>query len=545
MQKLVSIGIPTYNRPLELERCVRNLLNQTYKNIEILISDNNSNNKLCKVLYSSDLFKNPKIKIYFNKQNLGVLKNTHNIFLKAKGEYFCWISDDDWRSEIFIEEMVKQLEKLGEGYICFSKYIEVENDCRQSSSHLKIKDNLKLLKSNSKFIRKIYYYLLDSANGKCNLFYSLIPTKELRKINFIRASNNWKNLSMDSNIIQLLLNRNKVHITNYLLASLTVKNKKYYLTRANKKQKKSLFNKLKDLFLSINNETNLLFNEMEEGIRKYLIYFFYSIKILILITNRLFLKFKLFYLNKVSLKKNKPDAHAIKRIENHKIKDGNKLHLDEVSIVCVATTDVEKAAMALRYSMLDINFKKALLLSTYNPWNLGEKIDFIRINKFNNVDDWGKFIIYDLVEYIETKYILLIHPDGFVVNPNLWDDQFLNYDYIGSPWPKPKDNFSYRTSDGDIIRVGNSVSIRSKKILGLPKKLNLEWKSYYGNYNEDGFLCVHNRKTLQNNGIKFADKEIAYSFGIEIPLPEFNSYKSFTFHKWQKFNRHYPKFKNY
>ena len=77
-------------------------------------------------------------------------------------------------TKIFIEEMVNQLEKLGEGYICFSKYIEVENDCKQSSSHLKVKNNLNFLKSNSKFIRKIYYYLLDNANGKCNLFYSLI-----------------------------------------------------------------------------------------------------------------------------------------------------------------------------------------------------------------------------------------------------------------------------------------------------------------------------------------------------------------------------------
>ena len=62
--KLVSIGIPTYNRPEDLEKCVKNLLNQTYPNIEIIISDNNSNNLKNKLLYKSNLFKNPKMLIH-------------------------------------------------------------------------------------------------------------------------------------------------------------------------------------------------------------------------------------------------------------------------------------------------------------------------------------------------------------------------------------------------------------------------------------------------------------------------------------------------
>ncbi len=56
-------------------------------------------------------------------------------------------------------------------------------------------------------------------------------------------------------------------------------------------------------------------------------------------------------------------------------------------------------------------------------------------------------------------------------------DDFLNYDYIGAPYPLPQDNFSYRDIDGNLIRVGNSVSLRSKKLLDLPIQLDLEWIS--------------------------------------------------------------------
>ena len=73
---------------------------------------------------------------------------------------------------------------------------------------------------------------------------------------------------------------------------------------------------------------------------------------------------------------------------------------------------------------------------------------------------------------------MLIHDDGFVVNPDSWQDDFLNYDYIGAPYPLPQDNFSYRDIDGNLIRVGNSVSLRSKKLLDLPIQLDLEWKAF-------------------------------------------------------------------
>ena len=91
----------------------------------------------------------------------------------------------------------------------------------------------------------------------------------------------------------------------------------------------------------------------------------------------------------------------------------------------------------------------------------------------NTIDEWNRTVVFDLGDYIETDFALLIHPDGFVVHPEVWKDEWLQYDFIGAPFPLPKDNFSYRDINGKIQRVGNSVSLRSKKLLDLPKKIGM------------------------------------------------------------------------
>lgn len=147
-----------------------------------------------------------------------------------------------------------------------------------------------------------------------------------------------------------------------------------------------------------------------------------------------------------------------------------------------------------------------------------------------SIDDWNYKIIYELGKYVETEFALLIHADGYVINPDCWRDEFLEYDYVGAPWPLPQDDYSYRIPSGELVRVGNSVSLRSKRILDLPRQLGLEWKSYYGNTNEDGFLCVHNRDILKENGVKFAPLEVAKYFSKEHEIEENKGLQMFAFH---------------
>lgn len=160
----------------------------------------------------------------------------------------------------------------------------------------------------------------------------------------------------------------------------------------------------------------------------------------------------------------------------------------------------------------------------------------------NTIDEWNKAVVFDLGDHIDTDFALLIHPDGGIGEPQLWQKKWLNYDFIGAPFPMPSDNFSYRDINGKIQRVGNSVSLRSKKLLQLPKKIGMEWKPFYGYYNEDGYICVNMRHVFEKHGCKFAPFEEALLFGKEMPLPENKGLKTFVYHKTKGENSCYPNF---
>lgn len=192
----------------------------------------------------------------------------------------------------------------------------------------------------------------------------------------------------------------------------------------------------------------------------------------------------------------------------------NKLHLPQVTLILLTNKDFKGALEAFEKSTKEIEFGGAKII-----------FDF----KCNSIDEWNRKIIQDLPKYIDTTHALLIHQDGYVIHPELWNPEWLELDYIGAPWPLPRDDFSYLDEEGELQRVGNSVSLRSKKLMDLVS--TREWRSYYGYTNEDGFISCHNRKWLESQGCKFATLEQAVHFSKEHEIPENEGISSFAFHK--------------
>lgn len=215
------------------------------------------------------------------------------------------------------------------------------------------------------------------------------------------------------------------------------------------------------------------------------------------------------------------------------------LNLNKVTLVLMTSVKIEESIKALEYSAKNINFDSIKLISDVKPNLLPDKIQHEFCPKMSNIDEWNYSIIYRLPKYINTEFCILIHDNGFIVNPDSWKDEFLDYDYIGAPWPLPNDNFSYRDINNETIRVGNSVSLRSKKLLNVPLKFNLEWKSFHGNYNEDGFICVNYRHKYLEAGCKFADIDIAKHFSKETEIPENKNLETFAFHNYNNSNIKY------
>ena len=69
----------------------------------------------------------------------------------------------------------------------------------------------------------------------------------------------------------------------------------------------------------------------------------------------------------------------------------------------------------------------------------------------------------------------------------------------------------------------------------------MPWNMYDGNYNEDTQICVWNRDIFLNEGIKYADFDVAKYFSHEEYLPEYENIEPFCFHNFGGRNEKYKK----
>lgn len=211
------------------------------------------------------------------------------------------------------------------------------------------------------------------------------------------------------------------------------------------------------------------------------------------------------------------------------------INLPNVTLVAVSGIDPAGSLNALMLSMKGIKYYDVVLISHHKPENLPTGITFKQCKPTElastdpkNKDDYSKFMLYSLCDYIESEYCLIVHNDAYVLRPEKWKEEFLNYDYIGAPWPK---RFTFLTNEGVPVRVGNGgFSLRSKKCLNIMNELNLPFTDNgTGFYNEDGILCVYYRKKLEDAGIRFAGVNLAAQFSHELDCKE-SVRDSFGFH---------------
>ena len=121
---LFTIGIPTFNRADLLKKTIESALNQTYENIEIVVSDDNSYDDTKSVIES---FNSDKIIYKRNKQNIGSMANFISAFEMANGEHFSFLQDDDILCKDFIEKAYKGLNQSDDITLYYSFSISTKN----------------------------------------------------------------------------------------------------------------------------------------------------------------------------------------------------------------------------------------------------------------------------------------------------------------------------------------------------------------------------------------------------------------------------------
>jgi glycosyltransferase involved in cell wall biosynthesis len=127
---LVSILIPTYNRPGYFGLALESALNQTYKNIEIIIGDDSTNNETEELVKKSYLNRYTNIKYYHNEKNIGQFDNDLKLYDMATGEFINFLMDDDLFE-------VNKIQKMMEYFIQ-----DISKDVSLVTSHRKIIDDI-------------------------------------------------------------------------------------------------------------------------------------------------------------------------------------------------------------------------------------------------------------------------------------------------------------------------------------------------------------------------------------------------------------------
>lgn len=140
MNKLVSVVIPIYKNVNFLKDSLRSVINQDYKNLETIVVNDGSPEKSKIINIINKNFKKNKIKLINLKKNKGVSHALNIGIKKSTGNYFCWLSHDDFIHPRKISIQYRAL-KDTKKKICFSNFYQV-NEQKKIIKKINITNNL-------------------------------------------------------------------------------------------------------------------------------------------------------------------------------------------------------------------------------------------------------------------------------------------------------------------------------------------------------------------------------------------------------------------
>ncbi len=226
-----------------------------------------------------------------------------------------------------------------------------------------------------------------------------------------------------------------------------------------------------------------------------------------------------------------------------------KRKLETVTLLGIDCVDLARLKQALEICQKEFEFAEVKILSSLPSVN---KDKVIKIEPINSLEEYSHFVIFELAKYVDTPHVLIVQYDGFILNPQAWDDKYLDYDYIGAPWLVADwsvSNFDFPMKLLGQYVVGNGgFSLRSKRLLTLTA--DLAQKGVLTRYSpEDVAIGVYYRALLEENNIKIAPVELAKKFSFESETKDNYAWTNqFGFHglKWtdiSKWTLAHPEYK--
>lgn len=184
--------------------------------------------------------------------------------------------------------------------------------------------------------------------------------------------------------------------------------------------------------------------------------------------------------------------------------DGPKAAVRNTTLCCIDCSYHDLALRAIRECTKRCTFDRVLFLTDRKIDAPG--VEVAQIAKIASVQDYSRFVIKNLLPYVDTEFVLIVQYDGYVINGAAWTERFQEYDYVGARWAsRPR------------YSVGNGgFSLRSRRLL-----LALQDERVSDEHPEDVTICVRHRDFLEeSHGIRFAPEKVADRFSFEeVPGP--------------------------
>tara|TARA_B100001123_G_C15136595_1_gene957651 strand:- start:26 stop:793 length:768 start_codon:yes stop_codon:yes gene_type:complete len=147
----ISVIMSVYNEEKNISKSIKSVLSQNYRNFELLIFDDCSNDNTVNILRKF-LKKSKKIKCFFNKKNIGLTKALNFLIKKSKGKYIARIDGDD---------------------LWFKNKLKIQYNCLKKNNLFLVGSNC-FFKKNNKIVKKSNLPLTYKDIKKCIFFYNPI-----------------------------------------------------------------------------------------------------------------------------------------------------------------------------------------------------------------------------------------------------------------------------------------------------------------------------------------------------------------------------------
>lgn len=225
---LVSVGIPTFNRPESLRRVLLEITQQTYKNLEIIVSDNASPGSETENVVREIMQNDSRVKYFKQPENIGPVHNFQFVLMQANGEYFMWAADDDWHEQHYVEVLCQNMVTDASAIVSFCDFDSRDENGNIVPGYPDFYVTLKEMCRASNFIRQVKFFLLREGSAKPHPIYGLIRRKSLQGFSWVDFVEKYGWNASDVLFVFYLMTHGRLALSNQRLFGCTVGNFKNY-----------------------------------------------------------------------------------------------------------------------------------------------------------------------------------------------------------------------------------------------------------------------------------------------------------------------------